>query len=118
MTPAGLTEIAEYGSVLGLTKAWFHLSDEAGSAEAATLIRKVHERGLQLHIWTFRNENRFLPEDLRAGQSSDIAFPRRWGNALAEYQLHFRLHVDGVFTDFPATARHALEVYKKANVCR
>lgn len=118
LAPAGLTEIARYASVLGVTKEWFQLSDEAGSAKASAFIRDVHQRGLQVHVWTFRNENHFLPEDLRAGDPDNIEFPRQWGDALTEYQRYFRLGVDGVFSDFPATARQALTEYQKTDACR
>ncbi len=119
LTPAGLTEIAQYASVLGMTKEWFQLSDEAGSAEASAFIRDVHQRGLHVHVWTFRNENHFLPEDLRVGDRGNVEFPRQWGDAPAEYQRYFRLGIDGVFSDFPATARQALTEYqKKTASCR
>lgn len=117
LTPAGLTEIARYASALGVTKAWFHVSDESGRAKASTFLRDAHRRGLQVHVWTFRNENYFLPDDLRAGDPDDIEFPRQWGDALAEYQRYFRLGIDGVFSDFPATARHALTEYRKTEAC-
>lgn len=118
LTPAGLTEIAQYASVVGLTKAWFHLSDESGRAKASAFIRDAHQRALEVHVWTFRNENYFLPEDLRAGDPGHVEFPRRWGDALTEYQRYFRLGIDGVFSDFPATARHALTEFQKTDACR
>jgi glycerophosphoryl diester phosphodiesterase len=118
LTPAGLAEVAQYASVLGMTKAWFHLSDESGRAKASAFIRDAHRRGLQVHVWTLRNENYFLPDDLRAGNPSDVEFPRRWGDTLTEYQRYFRLDIDGVFTDFPATARQALAEYQKTSSCR
>ena len=117
LSSTGLAEIAAYASGLGLTKAWFHLSDEAGRTKASALIRETHRRGLQMHVWTFRNENHFLPDDLRAGSPDHEEFPRQWGDALMEYQRYFRLGVDGVFTDFPATARHALAEHLKTRAC-
>jgi glycerophosphoryl diester phosphodiesterase len=56
-----------------------------------TLIKRAHERGLVVHAYTFRNEPRRLLKDY----NNDPA---------AEYKNFFDLGVDGVFTDFPATA--------------
>ena len=117
LSSAGPAEIAAYASVLGLTKAWFHLSDESGREKASAFIHDAHRRGLEVHVWTFRNENHFLPDDLRAGDPDHEEFPRRWGDALSEYQQYFRLGIDGVFTDLPETARHAVAEYLKTHTC-
>ena len=52
--------------------------------------------------YTFRNENQFLPAELRSD-----ADPNHYGNAIAEYQQFFALGIDGVFSDNPDTARIA-----------
>jgi len=52
-----------------------------------------------VHVWTLRDENRFLPQDLRSGDG-----PRAKGDAFVEYERFFDAGVDGVFTDFPDTA--------------
>jgi glycerophosphoryl diester phosphodiesterase len=52
--------------------------------------------------YTFRNENSFLPAELRS--DSD---PSHYGNAFAEYKQFFDLAVDGVFSDNPDTAKAA-----------
>ncbi len=56
-----------------------------------TLIERAHERGLVVHAYTFRNEPRRLLKDY----NNDPA---------AEYKNFYELGIDGVFTDFPATA--------------
>lgn len=56
-----------------------------------TLIDRAHQRGLVVHAYTFRDELRRLLSDYKND-------PR------AEYKTVFDLGVDGVFTDFPATA--------------
>ncbi|MBO0848936.1 MAG: glycerophosphodiester phosphodiesterase, partial [Pseudonocardia sp.] len=51
------------------------------------------------HPYTFRNENRFLPESLR----SEVG-PNAHGDAVAELARFLRLGVDAVFADHPDTA--------------
>jgi len=63
------------------------------------LVRDAHAAGLLVHPYTFRNENSFLPLELRRG-----TVPAEWGNAIAEYEQFFALGVDGVFSDYPDTA--------------
>jgi len=116
-TPAGLGEIAEYAAALGVTKEWMYPSGKSLSQNTTVLIREAHERGLHVHVWTFRNENYFLPADLRLGDPNDLEFPRRWGNALREYQWYFRLGIDAVFSDFPATAQQSLSEYRLRQSC-
>jgi glycerophosphoryl diester phosphodiesterase len=88
------------------------LSEIAGSAHAvgpvkelvdARFVEEAHENGLDVHAWTFRNENAFLPPELR---SSDD--PAAYGDAFAEYERFAALGVDGVFTDNADTAVEAL----------
>src|SRR5262249_30088050 len=87
LASTGLTEIAHYASALGVAKEWLVPSEHTKSL---TLIQEAHERGLQVHVWTFRNENYFLPVELRAGDAGHLGFPRRWGHAGGEYQQYFR----------------------------
>jgi glycerophosphoryl diester phosphodiesterase len=67
-----------------------------------TLVADAHKAGLQVHPWTFRNENEFLPSDYRSsGPNSD------YGNAFAEYKLFYDEGVDGLFSENPDTALEA-----------
>jgi len=90
VTPLGLREVSTYAAAIGAQKAVVWPGD---------VVDRAHSAGLQVHVWTFRNENRFLPESLRLG-----ARPAEFGDAWAEYRAFFRLGVDGVFTDFTDTA--------------
>ena len=63
-----------------------------------SLIRRAHARGLVVHTWTFRDEQRRL--------LSDYA-----GNPLEEYLQFFELGIDGVFSDFAGTAFAARELF-------
>jgi glycerophosphoryl diester phosphodiesterase len=56
----------------------------------------AHAAGLLVHPWTFRNETTELLKDYA-------------GDPLNEYRAFYALSVDGVFSDFPDTARLALE---------
>jgi len=69
------------------------------SLAPTTFVTDAHAAGLQVHPYTFRNENQFLPLELRSS-----ADPNAYGNAIAEDQLFFKLGVDGLFTDNTDTA--------------
>jgi glycerophosphoryl diester phosphodiesterase len=79
--------IAEYADCIGIAKT---LATPASVAEA-------HAQGLKVHVWTFRAENEFLPDDLRIGQS-----PAAHGDLRSELARYLALGIDGFFTDFPA----------------
>jgi len=55
-------------------------------------VRRAHERGLAVHPWTLRDDR------LPGGAAGVTAF----------YEAVFALGVDGVFTDFPDTARRVV----------
>lgn len=93
--PLDLAEVATYADAVGPAKA---LVD-------AAFVERAHALGLQVHPYTFRRENAFLPADLR---SSDD--PAAVGDWRAEYERYFAMGVDGVFTDNPDLARQSLSV--------
>jgi glycerophosphoryl diester phosphodiesterase len=99
-TPAGLEGIAEYASGVGPARSYIVPRNADGSsADATSFVDDAHAAGLQVHPHTFRNENQFLPLELRRG-----AGPNAYGDAFGEYAQLFGLRVDGVFTDNPDTA--------------
>ncbi|GIJ75830.1 glycerophosphoryl diester phosphodiesterase [Micromonospora phaseoli] len=99
-TPAGLKWIARYADGVGANKNLIVPRDAAGELlTPTTLVRDAHREKLIVHAWTFRAENQFLPVDFRIG-----ADPNARGDIQAEYELFFRLGLDGVFTDHPDTA--------------
>jgi len=61
-----------------------------------SLVTDAHRAGLFVHEYTFRNEKGFynLPYDAK-------------GNPLKEYATHYRIGVDGVFSDAADTALYA-----------
>jgi glycerophosphoryl diester phosphodiesterase len=93
--PAGLAEVAKYAQAIGPDKTLIIPTDPAGNpGPATTLVTDAHQVGLKLHPYTFRNENQFLPADLRSS-----ANPDDYGKAIDEDIRFFKLGVDGIFTD-------------------
>ena len=92
MADAGLAEIAAYADGIGPWKALIVPHDREGNPFPATdLISRAHAAGLVVHAYTFRNERRYLIKPYNADPT-------------AEYRRFFALGLDGVFSDFPATA--------------
>ena len=111
-TPQGLAEIATYADGIGPWKRLIvsvkgtdanndGLADDVngdGTVNDAdktllpptTLIQDAHNAGLQVHPYTFRNEDQYLAADYK-------------GNPELEFQQFFQLGVDALFTDFPDT---------------
>ena len=102
-TPAGLRDIARYADGVGPSKDYIVPRDAAGnSLPPTTFVDDAHDAGLLVHPYTFRNENSFLPLELRSS-----ADPAAYGNAAAEYEQFFALGVDGLFSDNADTAVRA-----------
>ena len=102
-TAAGLRGVARYADGVGPPKSYIVPRDTAGNSLAPTsFVDDAHAAGLLVHPYTFRNENAFLPLELRRGSE-----PAAWGNAIAEYEQFFGLGVDGLFSDYPDTAVEA-----------
>jgi glycerophosphoryl diester phosphodiesterase len=91
-----LRQIAEYADAIGIAKS---LASEAG-------IRAAHAVNLKVHVWTFRAENEFLPEDLRSGTS-----PAAHGDLEAEIRRFLDRDIDGFFVDFPAVGVRVRNAY-------
>ena len=52
---------------------------------------------MAVHVWTFRAENEFLPDDLKSGTD-----PAAHGDLPAEIERYLARGIDGFFVDFPA----------------
>jgi glycerophosphoryl diester phosphodiesterase len=113
LTPAGLAEIKTYADGIGPWKPmivplqvtpWKEKNPDGSPYTGATpdaktlpptsVVRDAHKLGLFVHVYTFRNEKKYL-----AGSYH--------GDPHAEYLKFFRLGVDGVFSDFAYTAKEA-----------
>jgi glycerophosphoryl diester phosphodiesterase len=102
-TRAGLREIARYADGAGPSKDYIVPRDASGASLAPTsFVEDAHDAGLVVHPYTFRNENQFLPLELRSSPD-----PNAYGDAIAEYEQFYGLGVDGLFSDNPDTAVEA-----------
>ncbi len=90
-TPAGLDDVATYAGAIGPWIPHVYLGREpSGEPLLSPLVEQARERGLQVHPYTFRSDE--LPPGIEEfSELLDIFVGR--------------LHVDGLFTDFPDTVR-------------
>jgi glycerophosphoryl diester phosphodiesterase len=99
-TPAGLRWVSRYAEGAGPSKDYIVPRDATGrSLPPTTFVADAHEAGLDVHPYTFRAENSFLPLELRS--STD---PAQYGDIGAELRQFYDLGVDGVFADQPDLA--------------
>ena len=105
VAPAGLADIAAYATAVGVAKDLVVPRTTAGVlGRPGPLVADAHAAGLAVHAYTFRDENAFLPVDLRRGaRDSDR------GDGRAECIAFLRAGVDGLFSDHPDTAVAARE---------
>ena len=102
-TADGLRAIARHAEIVGPAKRYLVPRDaDERSLAPTSFVADAHAAGLQVVPYTFRDENRFLPAELRRGDD-----PNARGDAEAEYRQFYALGVDGVFTDHPDTAVRA-----------
>ncbi len=105
--PPELEKIAAYADGIGPNKSQVIKRDiRYRLAKTTKLVKRAHALGLLVHIWTMRNENNFLPTDLRLGRDKAAH-----GDAVGEYLRFFDAGVDGVFSDYTATAVAARETW-------
>jgi glycerophosphoryl diester phosphodiesterase len=92
--------VAKYADAIGISKA-------LATPEA---IRAAHAANLRVHVWTFRAENEFLPQDLRVGND-----PKVHGNLETEIRRYLEAGIDGFFVDFPAVGVRVRDAYISAD---
>ena len=98
--PEGLADIASYADAIGPGSDLIIPRDKEGrSLEATSLIADAHAAGLDVHPWTIRRENLFLPTELQKGDD-----PRETGDIAAQIKQYIALGVDGLFSDNPREA--------------
>ncbi|MDN5853758.1 MAG: glycerophosphodiester phosphodiesterase, partial [Actinomycetia bacterium] len=108
-TREGLAEIATYARFVGASKHRVLPRDTHDRLGTPTpLVARAHVAGLGVHVWTMRDENTYLPQDMRRGPSKQDK-----GDAAAEYRAFFDAGVDGVFTDFVDTALAARSAWSE-----
>ncbi|SHN27375.1 glycerophosphodiester phosphodiesterase [Cryptosporangium aurantiacum] len=105
VTPAGLADIRTYADGVGLNTARVIPLDASGRTRPpTTVVADAHKAKLIVHVWTLRNENQFLPVDFRIGTD-----PTARGNVEGWLRLLLAQDIDGVFADFPDTARAVVD---------
>lgn len=82
-----LGDTARYADAIGISK----------DLATAAVVAAAHERSIAVHVWTFRAENEFLPDDLKIGDS-----PCAHGRLDQEIGRFLARGIDGFFTDFPS----------------
>jgi glycerophosphoryl diester phosphodiesterase len=101
--PEGLRWISSYADGIGPATARIVPLDPDGSTGApTTLVRDAHRLGMDVHTWTIRNENKYLPADLRQGDPQSPVHPRATGNTPGWLEMLMKLGVDGFFCDDPS----------------
>lgn len=91
-TAVGLSDISTYADGVGVHKDYvIPRTPEGNLGEPTSLVRDAKQSGLLVHVWTFRNEDTFLPKDMA-------------GKPEVEIQRYIATGIDGLFTDYPATA--------------
>jgi glycerophosphoryl diester phosphodiesterase len=106
VTPAGLAAIAGHADAVGVHKTLVIPRTAAGTlGDPTSLVADADAAGLAVHAFTFRDENAFLPADLRRG----IA-PSDLGDGHTECLAYLAAGVDGLFADNPDTAAAARDL--------
>ena len=107
MTPVGLREVAGYADAIGPNiRAIVPLDAQGRFGPPTALVRDAHAAGLEVHPYTFRPENQFLPKSL--WQGSDPATCNEAG-AIADIRAGLAAGIDAFFTDAPAIGRKAVD---------
>ena len=109
---AELDEIAAYAQGVGVEKHGFIIPrDDQGRLapeQRSDFVSLAHARGLVVHAYTFRAQNRFLPSNLRTDGPARSA-PAERGDAAAEIQAFLDAGIDGLFVDEPDIGRAACD---------
>ena len=100
VAPGHLAAIAGYADAVGVHKSLVIPRLAGGTLGAlGPLVDDAHAAGLAVHAFTIRDENAFLPTDLRRGPGDADR-----GDGLAECVAFLEAGVDGLFADHPGTA--------------
>jgi glycerophosphoryl diester phosphodiesterase len=92
-----LADIATFADAIGPHKDLVIPRDRKGRLAAPSdVVARSHAAGLDVHIWTMRDESSFLPGGC---------------SALQEYAAYFEAGIDGLFSDWTTTAVRARELW-------
>jgi len=94
-TARGLRSISGIVNGIGPDKCQIIAHNTDGTlGQPTTLVAEAHAAGLQVHPYTFRAENMFLPVDYRVGNDATA-----YGRAIDEQVRFLQTGVDALFTD-------------------
>ena len=109
-TRDGLKAIARYADAVGPEKYTYVIpkndNDDLDLRLATKFVDHAHQAGLEVHPYTFRAENRFLPSGLRSSLK-----PAGHGKLAAELRMFLSTGIDGFFTDHIGIARQVVDNY-------
>jgi glycerophosphoryl diester phosphodiesterase len=94
-----LARIAQHADAIGIAKA----------LATPQAVAAAHAANLRVHVWTFRAENEFLPQDLQVGTD-----PKVHGRLEDEIRRYLERGIDGFFVDFPAIGVRVRDAYISA----
>lgn len=107
MTPAGLMQLASYADAIGPNaREIIPLKADRTLGLPTSLVHDAHVAGLEVHPYTFRPENQFLPTGLWQGAEPHA---RSEEGSIAEIRAYLDAGIDAFFTDDPALGRRALD---------
>lgn len=107
VTRTGLEQISRYADWVGPAKDLVLPRDAAGATGApSSLVRDAHRVGLDVVVFTLRDENQFMATNFRRGTD-----PNAKGDIFAEVTAFLEAGVDGVFADYPDSAVDARDVF-------
>jgi glycerophosphoryl diester phosphodiesterase len=95
-TPTGLQAVDTYADGIGANTNLMIALQGGQLGAASTLVSDAHGLGLEVHGWTFRAENIFLPNEFDSS-----ANPAEFGNLKGQILAFTALGMDGFFTDQP-----------------
>jgi len=94
-----LADVANFADIIGPHKDLVIPRHKDGRlADPTDLVERAHAAGLGVHIWTMRDEPKFLPADC---------------TPLDEYTAFFAAGIDGLFSDWTTTAVAAREAWER-----
>ena len=96
LTDTGLRFIGSYADGVGANTSLMIPLVGGRLGTPTTLVADAHSLGLEVHGWTFRAENAFLPNEF-----DSRANPAAIGNMQGQVRAFVALGMDGFFTDHP-----------------
>ena len=107
-TPQGLAEIATYADGVGPEKYSYIIPLDANNhlTVPTSFVADAHNANLLVHPFTFRAENRSLPDEFRIGVD-----PLALGDSFGEMQAFFATGIDGFFSDQTDIGRAAVDAF-------